>query len=161
MEVVWDGTRVYRVPTPGEVEAVRLLGEGHHTHKVSQMLGLKYAEGALARSKDAQAKLHAFTTADCLYHLYRLQILPSPHDRQLQPVLDPFQREILDLVVRLGVAYSQAHKNLRMGYNQLVRRVREIGEALGADTRPHMLKRAVELGDIKVQSPPQLWAGVV
>lgn len=161
VDVVWDGTRVYRVPYPGEIEAIRLLSLGHSTRQASQLLGLDTKDGAQRRANEAQSKLHAISHPDTLYRMYRLQLLPSPYDPDLQPVLDEHQRAIFDVTVRMGLAYDHAHKMLGIGRNTLVRRMEAIAARLGAATRCHMMAQAVAHGDVAARPMSKLWRGEV
>ena len=158
--VIWDGTRVYRVPHPGEIQAIHLMSEGHEPKKVSQLLGLN-PEGAQHRSVEAQTKLRAQSPADALYQMYRLGILDNPRRENLSPVLDPMARDILNIVVRLGMTHVDAAPMIGIGRTQLVRRLNAMNEALGASNRVQALRRAVETGDIEIPVPAQLWRGVV
>lgn len=160
VEVVWDGTRVYRVPTAGEVEAVQLLADGHSVRQASKLLGLN-PEGATARAAEAATKLHAQSPADALYHLYRLQVVPNPRDEKLQPVLDPIHLDLIQVVIRLGIPYAQAHPMLNMSKNKLMSHMNEMCHRLSAVNRSQVLRKAVAHGDLVVERPSQLWRGVV
>jgi hypothetical protein len=160
IDVIWDGTRVYRVPSPGEIEAILLLSQGLDTRSASRVLGLG-REGARHRANEAQSKLRALSAAGALYQMYRLQIVPSPRDGRLSPVLDPDQYRILDVLGRLGLPYDQAGPVLRMGKSQLIRRVKDVNLVLGATNHVQALRRAVAHGDIEIPKPIDLWRGVV
>lgn len=160
VEVIWDGTRVYRVPPAGEIEAIQLLADGHSTRQASKLLGLN-PEGALAKATMAQNKLQAMSPADALYHLYRLEIVPDPRDEKLQPVLAPIHLDVINTVIRLGIPYDQAHKLLGLSKNKLMYHMNEMCRLLTAVNRTEVLRKAVAHGDLLVDKPTQLWRGVV
>lgn len=162
IEVVWDGTRVYRVPFVGEIEAVRLLGLGHSTRQASQLLGLTVKDGARRRADAAQSKMHAVSHADTLLRMCQLGFLDFRRDDKLEPVLSGGQMHVFDLVVRLGMTCDDAHPLLGVGRNTLARRMSEVCTALGSNgLRCHTMERAIAHGDVVVDPPAQLWRGMV
>jgi len=161
VDVVWDGIRAYRVPKPGEIEAVRLMSLGHSSREASQMMGLRSIDTAHRRVNEAQAKLHGCSHGDTVYRMYRLGLLDNPYDPQMTPVLNQEQRYLLDVVDRMSLPYRHAHVMLGIGRSTLIRRMNEIHELLGADTRMQAISCAVKFGDMKVDAPAQLWRGRV
>jgi len=160
VEVFWDGTRVGRVPLPHEIEAVVLLSESSGVREVSKRLGLQ-EQRAQYWIRGAMYKLHAACSSEALYQLYRLQLVKTPSNPWLQPILEPDQRDLLYMLCREGLNYDQVAARLKIGHNQVGNRTRYMFEILGATHRVQALRLAVERGDVRIRPPKDLWKGVV
>ena len=159
---MWDGTRVYRVPFDGEIDAIRYLALGHSTRQASQLLGLTVKDGARRRADEAQSKMHAVSHADTLLRMCQLGLLDFRRDETLEPVLSGGQLHVFDLMVRLGMVYDDAYRVMGIGRNTLVRRMSEVCAALGSNgLRCHTMERAIAHGDVVVEPPAQLWRGKI
>lgn len=162
IEVLWDGTRVIRVPSAAEVEVLVRVSQGSTLRQVATRMYMS-EHAAQSRVVSLVDKMAARNPAHALHRMYSLGLLPDPRNPRLTPLLDEDQRRLLELLTTHGLGYARAGARMhpRLGRNQTGVHARRMFETLGATNRVQAVHKAVERGDMKLKPSKDSWRGHV
>lgn len=162
IEIVWDGIRVYRVPTPLEIEALSMKAQGYAAQQISNRIYPdRGVDRVQARISSLIAKTGTRKASQALYQLYRLEILPSPRKEHLIPMLTPREQIVLGMTTIDGLTYEEVATKLKLSSKTIGSNMTRIFQVLRSHNQVQALKEAVAHGDLEIKPPKQLWRGVV
>lgn len=160
VEVIWDGTRVIRVPPPEQVILIEAMSRGLSVRELSKRLQIS-DDVIHRRTALAASILGTYCSAHTLYEMYRIGLIPVPRDPNCRGRLSGRQANVLELASRLGLTNAQIATRLGISHGTVESHMRNIFDILDAKSRPQALRQATVRGDIRVKVYPQVWRGLI